>query len=35
MSAPSGGRKLAVLGAVMVVFIAALAWLSTWALNRG
>jgi hypothetical protein len=32
---PSGGRKLAVLGVVMVVVILGLAWLSTWAMNRG
>ncbi|PRY18033.1 hypothetical protein CLV37_101277 [Kineococcus rhizosphaerae] len=35
MPGPSGGRKLAVLGGLMVLFIAALALLSTWALNRG
>jgi len=32
---PSGGRKLAVLGVVMIVVILGLAWLSTWAMNRG
>jgi hypothetical protein len=35
VSEPSGGRKLALLGAVMIAFIAALALLSTWALRQG
>ncbi|MBB2902959.1 high-affinity Fe2+/Pb2+ permease [Kineococcus radiotolerans] len=32
---PSGGRRLALYGLVMVVVILGLAAVSTWALNRG
>jgi hypothetical protein len=32
---PSGGRRLALYGVVMIVVILGLAGLSTWALNRG